>query len=724
MYNVDENNGNRGFLVDIGSILQQMTVEEKAALVSGTDFMYTNLIPRLGIPSLCMSDGPHGLRKQKGSGDNGISESEPATAFPTAASVASGWNPQNAFDLGAAIAEECRHYGVHTLLGPGVNLKRNPLCGRNFEYYSEDPLLAGVMGAAEVNGVQSRGVGVSVKHFALNNSENYRFMGNSVAGENTIRNLYLKPFEYIVKHARPATIMCAYNRINGVFCSENKWLLTDVLRDEWGFTGVVMSDWGAVKDRVAGLKAGMDLEMPGDTAICRRWILDAAADGSLPMADLDEACGRILRWVDRYVRPASDEPVDWAGHHELAARIAADSAVLLKNDGTLPLTGRERLHVAGPLFENMRSQGAGSSMIHPTKVTTPADAFRERGVESVPLDESDVILVFAGLTDEYESEGGDRADMKLPQDQLDLIDELCGTGKRIVVVLFGGAPVELPFADRVSAILNMYLPGQNGGTAAARLLYGEVNPSGRLAETWPLRYEDVPGHETFGKGIDEIYAEGMEIGYRFYNAHHVPVRYPFGHGLSYTTFTHSEWVRAGQTYTQTVTNTGHRFGGEVCMLFLDGELRGFEKVYLNPGETRTVTVTPEPVDDRVYSDTYVVPAPRPSFPVTLESRFTDLRQSFMGRILYGAVLSVADKQEKEAQKLPDGPEKDNKRKGACFLRRILESNSPRSMSMTAGKSMPYNFAQGFVELTNGHLLKGARCFMKKIDVPKLPKEEN
>ena len=710
--------------MDIERILNEMTVEEKAALVSGTDFMYTNPILRLGVPSLCMSDGPHGLRKQKGSGDNGVSESEPATSFPTAAAVASSWNPQNAFDLGAAIADECRHYGVHTLLGPGVNIKRNPLCGRNFEYYSEDPFLAGVMGAAEVNGVQSRGVGVSVKHFALNNSENYRFMGNSVAGENTIRNLYLKPFEYIVKHARPATIMCAYNRINGVFCSENKWLLTDVLRNEWGFDGVVMSDWGAVKDRVAGLKAGMDLEMPGDTAICRRWILDAAADGSLPMEDLDKACRNILRWVDEYVKPADETTVDWEGHHALAARIAADSAVLLKNDGALPLTGKEKLHIEGELFENMRYQGAGSSMIHPTKVTTPADALQARGVESVSLDESDTVLVFAGLTDMYESEGCDRADMKLPQDQLELIDRLCNTGRKVILVLFGGSPVELPFADRVSAILNMYLPGQNGGTAVARLLYGEVNPSGKLSETWPLKYEDVPSHETFGRGIDEIYAEGREVGYRYYDRHGVPVRYPFGFGLSYTTFEHSEWVKNGDTYVQTVTNTGDRFGGEVCQLFLDGELRGFEKVYLAPGESRTVTVTPEPVDDRVWPDIYQVPAPRKTFPVTLESRFTDLRQSFLGRILFSAVLSVADKQAKEAQKLPEGPEKDNKCKGAFFLRRILESNSPRSMSMTAGKSMPYNFAQGFVELTNGHLLKGARCFMTKIDVPKLPKEKN
>ena len=296
-----------------------LTVEEKAALVSGTNFMYTNPIPRLGIPSLRMSDGPHGLRKQIREGDNGVSRSEPATAFPTAAATASSRNPDNTRRMGEAIAVECRYYGVHTLLGPGVNLKRNPLCGRNFEYFSEDPFLAGVMGAAEAEGVQSKGIGVSVKHFALNNSENYRFMGNSVAGENTIRRLYLKPFEYIVKHAHPAAVMCAYNQINGVFCSENKWLLTDILRGEWGFDGVVMTDRGAMHDRVASLKAGLDLEMPGDTAICRRWILDGIADGSLSMEDLDKACRNILKWVDRYAISAEKTEPDWDAHHALAA---------------------------------------------------------------------------------------------------------------------------------------------------------------------------------------------------------------------------------------------------------------------------------------------------------------------------------------------------------------------------------------------------------------------
>ena len=567
-------------------------------------------------------------------------------------------------------------------------------------------------------------MGVSLKHFALNNSENYRFMGNSVASEKTMREIYLKPFEYVVKHARPATVMCAYNRINGTFCSENKWLLTDVLRSEWGFDGVVMTDWGAVHDRVAGLKAGLDLEMPGDTAICRRCILDAAADGTLPMEDLDKACRNILRWIDAYAKPADPSPVDWDAHHALAAEIAADCAVLMKNDGVLPLSGKEKLHIAGGLFENMRYQGAGSSMIHPTQVTTPKDAFVQRGVRSVPLEEADVILVFAGLTDEYESEGGDREHMRLPEKQLREIDALCESGKKVVVVLFGGSPVELPFCDRVGAILNMYLPGQNGGTAAYQLLFGEKNPSGKLAETWPLKYEDVPSAETFGKGVNEIYSEGTEVGYRYYHKHGIPVRFPFGFGLSYTVFEKTEWMKDGTQYAQTITNTGGRYGAEVAQLYVDGELKGFQKVYLKPGESQTVTLTVEPEPETAYSDSYTVQGDPPRFPVTMESRFTDLKQSFMGRILYNAVLSVAKKQAKEAEKMPEGPEKENKRKGAQFLKRILESNSPRSMSMTAGKSMPYNFAQGFVELTNGHLIKGAGCFMQKIRVPKLPKEEN
>ena len=708
--------------MDIEKLISEMTAEEKAALVAGTDFMYTNPIPRLGIPSLRMSDGPHGLRVQKEGGDNGVSESEPATAFPTAVTTASGWNPENLRKMGEAIAEECRYYGVHTVLGPGVNIKRNPLCGRNFEYFSEDPYLAGVMGAAEVDGVQSKGVGVSLKHFALNNSENFRFMGNSIASENTIRKLYLKPFEYVVKHAHPATVMCAYNQVNGTFCSEHKWLLTDVLRKEWGFNGVVMSDWGAVHDRIAGLKAGLDLEMPGDTAICRRWILDGLKDGTLPTEALDNACRNILKLIDKYAKPADPAPVDWDAHHALAAEIAADCAVLMKNDGVLPLSGKDKLHICGELFENMRYQGAGSSMINPARLTTPKSAFEAHGVSSVPIEKCDKILVFAGLTDEYESEGCDREDMRLPESHLRLIKEMINTGKPVVVVLFGGSPVELPFFDNVGAILNMYLPGQNGGTAAYQLLFGEKNPSGKLAETWPLRYEDVPSHETFGKSINEVYAEGTDVGYRYYNKNNIPVRCPFGFGLSYTAFEKTEWTQNGESYEQTIKNTGSRFGGVVAQLFIEGELAGFRKVYLNPGESATVSIVPEPKDETAYSDELVITPEPPRFPVTLESRFTDLNQTFMGRILYNSVMSVVKKNMKQAEKLPEGPERDNAIKGAIFMKRIMDSNSPRSLSMCAGKQMPYNFAEGFVELTNRHLMKGIRCFIKKIKVPKLPKE--
>ena len=709
--------------MDIEQLLKELTPEEKAALVSGTDFMYSNPVPRLNIPALCMADGPHGLRKQTGKGDNGISESVPATAFPTAATTASGWNPDNTRRMGEAIARECRHYGVHVLLGPGVNIKRDPLCGRNFEYFSEDPLLASEMAIGEVSGVQSQGVGVSVKHFALNNTENFRFMGNSLVSEKAMRQIYLKVFERIVKEAKPASLMCAYNRINGTYCSENRWLLTEVLRREWGFDGLVMTDWGAMKDRVRSLQAGLDLEMPGDTPVCRKWILDGLQDGSLRMEELDAAVKNVLKLVDEYVQPASEEAIDFDAHHALAAEIAADCAVLMKNDGVLPLRAADKLHICGPMFEQMRYQGAGSSMINPARLTTPKDAFAQRGIKQYSPEECDKILLFAGLTDEYESEGCDRENMRLPEDQLSLIDRMCSTGKPVILVLFGGSPVELPFHDRVSAILNMVLPGQNGGTAAARLLFGEVNPSGRLAETWPLRYEDVPGHENFGKSVNEVYREGCEVGYRYYNKHAVPVRYPFGHGLSYTTFRHSEWTEQNGTYTQQITNTGDRFGGETAQLWLDGELRGFRKVYLQPGESISVQITPEPQDATEYSDAIPeIPEP-PGLPITLDSKFTDLNQTFLGRILYNAVISVAKKEARQAEKLPAGPERDNRLKGALFMRRVLDSNSIISMSMCAGSSCPYNTAQAFVELANGHIFKGLKALMTPIRAPKLPKEE-
>ena len=801
--------------MEINEILRQLTIEEKAALVAGTDFMFTNPVPRLHIPSLRMSDGPHGLRVQTEGGDNGVSMSEPATSFPTAATVASSWEPENAKKMGAAIGKEAHKYGIHVVLGPGANIKRNPLAGRNFEYFSEDPYLAGKMAAAEVQGIQNEGVGVSVKHFALNNAENFRFMGNSVADERAIREIYLKVFEIIVKESRPTTMMCAYNAINGEYCSQNKWLLTDVLRKEWGFDGLVMTDWGAMHDRVKSLKAGLDLEMPGDTAICRKWILDGVKDGSLPMQVLDEAVKNVLILVEKCVRAHPDD-CDFEANDRLACEIAEDSAVLLQNDGILPLDEKEKLFVCGDLFEKMRYQGAGSSMINPTKLTTPKEAFDAMGVRYTyargyaenstttngallrealeSAKQFQKVLVFAGLTDYVESEGCDRKDMRLPENQLALIEGLIKENKQVIVVLFGGSPVELPFAERVSAILNLYLPGQSGGRACANLLFGKANPAGRLAETWPIKYEDVPFGETFGKSENEVYKESIFVGYRYYTTAKKQVRYPFGFGLSYTSFAWSDMQvqTEGENISVSclVKNTGTRDGAEVVQLYVSApegkvykplrELKAFQKVRLAAGEEKEVRLTVSKNELRyfdvqkhgwtmeggeyrfelcsdaetvvleqavilegevlkVYQDAnfegltdalfekmsgqHIPPLPAKK-PITLESRFSNLEKAgFMGKILHSAVLSVAARQMKEAKKLPEGKERDNKIKGAFFLRRILESNSLISMSMSAGSGMPYNFACGFMELANGHLFKGIQCFCTKIKVPKLPKEE-
>lgn len=621
--------------MDVEGILAEMTAEEKAAIVSGTNFMYTNPVPRLGIPSLRMADGPHGLRAQEEGGDNGVKGSLPATAFPTAACIASGWNPENLRKMGRAIARECRKYGVHILLGPGANIKRNPLAGRNFEYFSEDPLLAGTLAAAEVRGVQEEGVGACVKHFALNNSENFRFMGNSIADARAMREIYLKVFEIIVREGRPAAMMSAYNKVNGEYCSQNGLLLSDILRGEWGFDGLTMTDWGGMHDRAASLRAGLDLEMPGDTAICRRQILDGTADGSLKGEVLDRAAGNVLRAVGRYASsPAGD--ADFAAHDALACEIAEDCAVLLKNDGILPLSEEKEVLAVGALFEKMRYQGAGSSMINAVKITSPKTALDEMGIryayargyaenssepdagliaEAVKCAEKyDTLLVFLGLTDYAESESCDREHMRLPENQLALMDALAETGKRIAVVLFGGAPVELPFAERVNAVLNMYLPGQSGGRACANLLFGRAEPAGRLAETWPVSYSDVPFGERFGKGVNEIYKESVYVGYRYYTAAGVPVHYPFGFGLSYTVFTLRDMkVRdAGDRFEVSceVFNAGERGGAEVVQLYVQAprgsvfgpvrELRAFQKVWLKAGERRTVSLAVRKEDLRYF----------------------------------------------------------------------------------------------------------------------------
>lgn len=808
--------------MNISDLTKNVTTKEKAALVAGTDFMFTNPVPRLDIPQIRMSDGPHGLRVQNNGGDNGVAGSEPATAFPTAALTACGWSEDNLYKMGEAIGEEARHYDIDVVLGPGVNIKRNPLAGRNFEYFSEDPLLAGKMSAAEINGIQSRAAGVSLKHFALNNAENYRFMGDSVCDERAMREIYLKAFEIAVKTAKPETVMCAYNKINGTYCCQNKWLLTDVLRKEWGFSGLVMTDWGATHDRIEMLRAGLDLEMPGDTDICRKWIIDGVKSGELTEETLDKAVGNILKLVCKHEKQKTEQ-ADFAAHDILAEKIAEDCAVLMKNDRTLPLSADKEYFVVGELFEKMRYQGSGSSMINPWRLTTPENAFDKAGVryeyskgykenqiaaDKTLIDEAvkraekyDTVLAFIGLTDYVESEGCDRENMCLPENQLALIDALIKTGKKVVAVLYGGSPVELPFADKVAAILNMYLPGQRGGEATRKLLFGEKNPCGKLAETWVKSYSDVPYGDKFSKTQIEVYKESVFVGYRYYQKANKKVAFPFGFGLSYTTFGYSD-IKIEErgdelTVTVTVTNTGDRYGAETVQLYVkapktkvfkpEKELRGFAKVYLEAGESKEIKITvnkadlayydikekryviesgdyefqlcsdcervklfetvkidgenvPSPYDEKTFGlyDTssaeisdeafekmsgLKIPALPPVKPITLESRFTDLKETFMGRILFNAVLSVAKKDMKKALKLPEGAERDNKIKGAMFLKRILESNSIITMSMSAGKSCPYHFAKGFVDLANGRIIKGIKDFCSPVKTAALPKNQ-
>mgnify|MGYP004617796517 FL=1 len=806
---------------DLGKLLNALTIEEKIALVAGTNFMYTNPVPRLNIPSIRCSDGPHGLRVQSEGGDNGVAGSEIATSFPTACCSASSWNISNLKKMGEAIGNEALHYGIDIVLGPGTNIKRNPLAGRNFEYFSEDPLLAGKLAASEINGIQSKGVGVSLKHFALNNAENYRFMGQSIASYRAIREIYLKPFEIAVKEAHPETLMCSYNGINGVYCCQNKWLLSDVLRNEWGFNGLVMTDWGATHDRLEMLRAGLDLEMPGDTSICRKWIVDGINSKELDIKDLDKAVSNVLKLVSKHENKNKIE-ADFKKHADLAEEIAIDSAVLMKNDGILPLDNSKKYLVVGELFERMRYQGSGSSMINPAFLVTPKEAFDKANISYTYINgykeskeevdnsliedaiknvsSNDVILAFVGLTDFSESEGADRNNMSLPKNQLELINALIKTNKPIVLVLFGGSPVELPFVNKINAILNMYLPGEIGGEATRKLLFGIANPSGKLAETWPLKYEDVPHNKEFSKNRIEVYKEDIFVGYRYYQKVNKEVAFPFGFGLSYTSFDYKdlEVTDLGEKILiqAKIVNTGSRFGGEVVELYVKSprndvikpirQLAGFTKVYLEPNQEKEIKIevdksnlryfnikenryvlengdyefelssnannpilskiinikgedisSPYPVEiyeayeqdpskisDSMFeaSNGLKIPKLPPIKPINMESRFTDLKSTFMGKILFNAVLGVARKDMKKALKMEEGREKDNKIKGALFLKRILESNSIITMSMSSGTSCPYNFAKGMIDLSNGHIFKGIKDMCVGIKAPDLPKD--
>ena len=623
----------------IRKIISEMTLEEKAGLCSGADTWRLKAVERLGISSVMVSDGPHGLRKQEGRTDHlGLNESVKAVCFPAACALASSFDTGLAEKTGGKLGEECRAEDVAVLLGPAVNIKRSPLCGRNFEYFSEDPFLAGKMATAQIRGIQKWDVGTSLKHFAANNQEHCRMTCSSNLSERTLREIYLTAFEIAVKEAKPWSIMCSYNKLNGVFASENKKLLTDILRDEWGFEGFVVSDWGAVNDRVDGLEAGLDLEMPSSGGEQDARIVAAVREGRIAEEVVDTAVERILDRVFEYVEHEHPEAVfDRAAHHAAAAEAEKECAVLLKNNGVLPLNREQKIVYIGEFAEIPRYQGGGSSHINPWSVKGALAAAEGKNEViyakgfpndsgSAPEEEmeaaadaagkADVAVIFAGLPDSYESEGYDRSHLRLPDCQNRLIERICRVQDNVVVVLHNGSPVELPWADQVSAILEMYLGGEGVGEAADALLYGEANPSGRLPETFPMCLEHTPAFLNFpGDGENVDYQEGVFVGYRYYETKKLPVRYPFGHGLSYTEFEYTgmrlsaDSISPGQKLTVQVDvkNTGKRSGSEAVQIYVSDrtgtpgrpvkELKGFEKVSLAPGETKTVEIT---LDERAF----------------------------------------------------------------------------------------------------------------------------
>lgn len=612
--------------MNVEQILNELSLEEKASLLSGRDVWRLKGIERLGVPSIMMTDGPHGLRKQKDESDHlGLNESEPAVCFPTASASACSFDRELLFELGAAIADEARAQGVQVVLGPGINIKRSPLCGRNFEYFSEDPLVSGELGAALIEGLQSRQVGASLKHFALNNQEGRRMTVDVLADERTKREIYLRAFEIAVKKARPWTVMCSYNRIDGVYSSENPWLLNELLRDEWGFEGLTVTDWGACNDHVAGVAAGMDLEMPSTTDLNDRQLVAAVREGRIPMEAVDKAARNVLNLIQKATQPVAERPFSLEGHHHLARKAARDCTVLLKNEGLLPIRGGQKVAFIGEFAEAPRYQGGGSSHINAHRLTGALEAVRSvdsvryaRGYDSLSgavapellgeaeslARESDLCVLFLGLPEAMESEGFDRRHLKLPENQLQLVDRVCAACKQVVAVLHVGAPVELPFLDRLQGLLCAYLGGEAVGGAVVDLLYGAVSPSAKLAESWPLRLEHTPSHLNFpGNGREVRYDEGIYVGYRWYEKRALPTLFPFGHGLSYTQFEYSnlklDTAKLGQdgrlTVELEVKNTGKVAGKETVQLYVAPdnhalrplkELRGFEKLELAPGESK------------------------------------------------------------------------------------------------------------------------------------------
>ena len=610
-------------------LIKKMTLEEKASLCVGGSYWKSKGIERLGIPEIVMSDGPHGLRFSKLDPKKlGLNDSEVSTCFPTGATIANTWNKELVYKLGKALGLEARSKGINIILGPAINIKRSPLCGRNFEYFSEDPYLTGILGSMYVNGVQSENVGVCVKHFACNNQENRRMTVNVVVDERTLREIYLKAFQMIVKNSKPWSIMSAYVRLNGVYCTENKYLLDDILRKEWGFNGIVISDWGAENDRVSGIKAGQELEMPAGSGDRVNEIINAVKSGEIKESELDKIVDRILtialRGKNNKIKQYNQEE-----HHKLAEEIAEDAIVLLKNENNiLPISKNKKIALIGDMAEKPRYQGAGSSRINAYKIENIIENFKINGLnfefakgyeriedgrkdkhlikEAVEIAKnSDYAIIFAGLTENYESEGLDRISLNIPENQNKLINEVCRVNKNVIIVLQNGSPIQMPWINKVKAVVTGYLGGEASGLSMYNCLVGNINPSGKLAESYPMKLEDTPCYKNFpGSEVSCEYKESIYVGYRYYDKIKKEVLFPFGFGLSYTEFKYSklkiEQIKDTLKVSFKIKNIGRVKGKEIAQVYVsqkgpiifkpEKELKGFEKIELEPGEEQEVVI--------------------------------------------------------------------------------------------------------------------------------------
>lgn len=725
-------------------IVKQLTLEQKAGLCSGKDFWTTKEIPDAGIENMYLSDGPVGLRKQAGTADHlGINESIKAVAFPSSCLTACSFDRTLLREMGETLGEECQAENIAVLLGPSVNIKRSPLCGRNFEYISEDPYLAGELAVPYIKGLQSRHVGASVKHFAANSQEKNRVTSTSNMDERTLREIYLPAFEKTVKEAQPWTVMAAYNKVNNVYASENKKLLTDILREEWGFEGFVVSDWNAVVHRIEGLKAGMDLEMPGSFGRTDRQIVEAVKSSWIEESVLDQAVERILNVTLEYQKNKKKVDFQYERDHQIAADIAERSMVLLKNDGVLPLDKHKKIAFIGEFARTPRYQGGGSANVNAYRVDSALDcakglditfaqgydlknperndALLEEAIAAAK--QADVAVVFVGLPDEMESEGYDRENLDIPQVQNDLVNAICDHQKKVVIVLHNGAPVLMPWLDRVSAVLESYLAGEGVGQAQVHILFGDVNPSGKLAETFPLRLEHTPSYTNFAP-LNQVveYREGVYVGYRWYDTRKLDVLFPFGYGLSYTTYQYSNLNLSQKRMKDTdtlefyvdVTNTGSVAGDEIVQLYVsdetgavdrpEKELKGFERVHLEPGETKTVKMTLDKRSFAWYSEalkdwyaasgTYKIKIGKSSREIVLEESV---------ELISSQKMPIGITEDTILSRFYDNPE------AKAYIMQLMEpffkafNIEQDKMGEVITKELPLHGMQGFVGLTDEQL---------------------